>query len=1029
MRSKFKWIFTLLVAFTMQFSFAQEKTVTGVVSDESGPLPGANVVVKGTNRSTQTDFDGKYSIKANVGETLVFSFTGYQNQSQVIGSSSKISVKLTEGIVLENIVVEGYRTNTKTKTTVAQTTINSKTIENRPNASVVQTLQGQIAGVNIASGSGQPGAASTVIIRGQTTREGSTSPLYLIDNVPSSSDSFRNIDPNEIASVTVLKDAAATAIYGNRAANGVIVIKTKSAKYGEKLNFSYSMNTGLTQLQNYKYDLADARQQLTLERTVGRGRGNQNPATGEPFTDAEIAAYNVNTDWVKYFFRTGLSQQHQLSISGGSENLNSFTSIGYLNQEGILRTTGLQRFNFRNNISGKSKDDKFNFSSNVGLSFSKNNQATSLGTGGVNRNYVLGATLGVSYISPDEYQNSQQLLDLNGEDGTLKLTPLFLIDKLNTYFNETSELRILGNFEASYKLTKDITALTRTSVDFNQTRFIQTEFPVSFNALLFQDPGEDFVGFEDINSNRFFNFNFYNSIRWDKKVKDHSFSLSANTEYYKAHGQLNNFRQSGLDPLTFSPGTSAGYAQFDGTFYVPQVSAINISRGLFSYFGQGDYDYKNRYGATATIRRDTTSKFENDYKWGTFWALSARWNISNEEFMKDSVFDELKLRVSKGATGNERITNISGGVWGLYDGTQFSGILGPILTRDVYSISNNTASNYNGAPSLVPSIGDTALRWETTYQTNVGIDFGVFKNRLRGAADVYEKKTVDLFIDAPLSYVTGQAVLTQNYATIINKGIELQLSYDLIKNNNTRFTLNFNGSYNDNRIFDIPNDRGEIPNGNVTDRNGRVLNEFIVYPYAGVNPLNGNLLFLDINNNLTENPDPDADRRYTNKSRLPRYQGGFGFDFEYKGFYANTLFTYVADIWRFDFDLEGMYDSTTAGLGQFRSTTALFDAWTPTNTNTNVPALNASNFGLQEASDRFLRDASYVRLRNFQVGYNFPKKTLERTFIKGLKLFAQGENFLTFTKWQGFDPESNRSGDQAQYPTPRIFTVGLDIKF
>ena len=420
MRSKFKWIFTLLLAFTMQFSFAQEKTVTGVVSDKTGPLPGANIVVKGTNRSAQADFDGKFSISAKAGEVLVVSFTGYNNATVTVGAANSYNVTLSDGIKLDEVIVEGYRNTTKSTTVVAQQTVNAKTIENRPNASFIQTLQGQVAGLNIASGTGQPGAKPSVIIRGAGTILGTTDPLYVIDGVPTNGDNFRSINPSDIESATVLKDAAATAIYGNRGSNGVIVIKTKRGGTQEgKTKFRYSSTVGYTQLQKARYSFADAQELLTLERTYGVGRGNLNPATGAPFTDAEIAAYPINTDWVDYFFRTAKSTEQQFSIETSGKKLNSYTSVSYLDQEGILLTTGLKRFTLRSNMSGKSDNDKFSYQTNLSLGFSKNNEATSLGTGGINRNYVLGATLSAPYISPDEYVDSQQGFDLYNSDGTL----------------------------------------------------------------------------------------------------------------------------------------------------------------------------------------------------------------------------------------------------------------------------------------------------------------------------------------------------------------------------------------------------------------------------------------------------------------------------------------------------------------------------------------------------------------------------------------------------------------------------------
>ncbi len=1016
MRTKFKWIFTLLLAFSMQFSFAQEKTVTGVVSDKTGPLPGANIVVKGTTRSAQADFDGKFSIKAKAGEVLEVSFTGYNISTVTVGASNNYNVTLKEGVALEEVIIDGYRSTTKGQAVVAQQTVTAKTIENRPNASFVQTLQGQVSGLNIASGTGQPGGKPTVIIRGSGTINASTDPLYVIDGIPTNGDNFRSINPSDIESATVLKDAAATAIYGNRGSNGVIVIRTKRGGTGEgKTKFRYSSTSGYTQLQKANYSFANSKQLLTLERTYGVGRGNLNPATGLAFTDAEIAAYSIDTDWVDYFFRTAKTSEHQFSIETSGKKLNSYTSVSYTDQEGILLTTGLKRFTLRNNLSGKSDNDKFSYATSLSLGFTKNNEATSLGTGGINRNYVLGATLSAPYISPSEYTGSQDVFDLYNTDGTLLYTPLFLMDKLATYENNTDEMRIMGSADLSYEIFKNVTAKSRTSFETIETRFTQSEHPNSFNAYLFLNPGQDFAGFEDVNNRREFRFNQLWQLGYNKIFAEkHTVSILGNAEYYSSQVNSNNVRQNGLDPLTFVPGTGAGYladiAAHD--FYGARGSVSKIKTSLISYFGVLDYDFDNRYGIVGTIRYDGSNRFLKDYAWGTFWSVGARWNINNESFMKNNdLFEVLKLRLSYGETGNQRISS----------GTEFAG-LQPPATRDTYGLAGNL---YSGAAGYAINFGANDLQWEVTTQSDIGLDFEIFKHRLRGTFDYYNRVTNDIFYYTPTSPVTGTYGLTKNSnIDVTNRGYELTLAYDVVRNDNLVFTVRGNINQNHNEVGGLS---APEPSGLTITQNGGQTFEYFLIPYAGVNPANGNLLFVAADGSLTETPNPDTDKRATGKSELPEYQGGFGFDFDYKGFFASSNFTFAQKLWRFDYDLQGLYDPTS--LGQFVVTDDLLNAWTTTNTNTNVPSLTASNLGSEGDSDRNLKDASYVRLRYLQIGYRVPKKFIEKTFISNLSLYVQGENLYTWTKWQGFDAESNRAADQAQYPTPKIFTFGVDIKF
>lgn len=1015
MRSKFKWIFSLLLALSMQFAFAQERTITGVVSDASGPVPGVNVLIKGTNSGVQTNFDGAYSIKAKTGDVLVFSFVGMTQSSKTVGASSTINVSMQDDAkMLAEVVVQGYRTVTKKMAVVSDATVSSKTIENRPNANAINTLQGQLAGVNITASTGQPGAKSTVVIRGVGTITGNSDPLYVIDGFPSNSDNFRSINPNDIESTSVLKDAAAIAEYGNRGSNGVIVIKTKRAKLGEsKTTFRASSQYGVGELQKPKYSYANSKQLLKIEQNFGSG-------LGATLTDAEIAAYDVNTDWVDYFFNQSNTTSHNIAVENSSQNISSYTSLGYFEQQGILATTGLKRFTLRNNINGRSANEKFKYQVNTAFGFSKNNEATTLGEGAINRNYVLGAFISAPYVSPSIYTGPQSALDYYNNTPGLLATPIMLIDKLTQYKNQTDEVRIDVATDFSYDITKDLTVRSRLNGQLLDTRFFQSEFPDSFNGLLFQAAGQTFTGFEDINSRREWFFNNLWQINYGKTVGDHTFNVNANMEYNHARLYGNNIRQRGLINGIFVPNTGAGYAGDTGTndFYVPTISASNVRNDLISYFGSFDYDFKGKYGIVGSVRTDGSSRFIDEKQWGTFYSVGGRWNIDEEAFMDDvSFIDVLKLRGSYGTVGNQRVIQ----------GTAFAGIQPPKFA-DIYSVANNA---YNGGTGYGITFGYPPLQWETTTQWNAGLDFEMLKGRLRGNVEYYNRQTEDQFLDLPVSSTSGTSNVTQNTPILVtNKGIELNLAYDLIRNpeKEIALTIRANGSQNTNLVSNITNATGQIflPGGLFVSENGGGINEPFVYHYLGVNPVNGNLLFEDAAGNPTEAP-VQADKRRAGVNNLPKYQGGFGFDFSIKGFYASTLFTFAYDVARFDYDLDNLY--SVGNIGQFTVTDDLLNAWTSTNTNTDVPSLNAGNLGLTDESDRFLKDASYIRMRNVQVGYNVPQKFLKGTFMTAVSFSLQGENLVTFSKWKGFDVESSRTNDVYQYPTPRLYTFGVDVKF
>lgn len=1027
MKSKFTWIFTLLLAFFIQFAFAQERTVTGVVVDNQGmPIPSATVKVQGSSApGVQTDFDGKYSIQAKPGDKVEISYMGMQTQIVTVSASGTVpNATLTDDpTLLEDVVVEAFRTTTRANSNVAVTTITSKTIEGRPNASFIQTLQGQIPGLNISTGSGQPGANSTVILRGYGSINGNVEPLYVIDGVPLNADNFRSINPNDIDAISVLKDAGATSIYGNRGANGVIIVKTKRGGFEAPLSVKYSGITSFTTMQGNEYRKMSSRQLLTLENQMGEG-------LGATMTPEEIAAYNINTDWYNELFRTGVSQNHVLSLSSGSKNLTSYTSFGFLDQEGILRETGLKRFNIRNNMSGKSSDNKFNYSTAFTMNYSRRNEATNLGTANVNLNPVIGANSGLPYVSPNWYTTGQDLHTWyeTGEnqfgqefgEGTLALTPLMLLDMFQNFISQTDELRLMGNVTANYKLSDDFTLGTIMSSDYTQAVGLRVQRPEAFNSFLFQNPDEDYLGFQTESFAREFTFNMNTSLNYNHVFGEkHSVDASIFTEYYKAHLKSFSGVQNGLDPKLYEPGNGDGFIPHNPAenpaFYVPSVASGKATAGLFSYFGSVDYDYDRKYGFGASVRRDASYRFAGSNRWGTFWSLSGRWNIDQEKFMEGSKFDMLKLRASIGTAGNQNISGQS--IFNV-----------PNATRTLY----NSGAAYNGLNGyFLSQYGNSSLRWETIKQTNIGLDFEVFQRRLRGNLDVYDKTTTDLFLSSRVSGVNGTFTLSANNGSLSNRGVEALVAYDVIRNNDFLLTLSFNGSYNKSEIIDIPEEDGEIDNGTQAFYEGGQYAEFYLTKYAGVNPANGNLLFYDSDGNLTENPSTNPgegdDRRYTGKSPIPTYQGGFGFEANYKGFFLTTQFSFVADIYRLDYDLASISDPYS--VGQFNVTSDLLDAWTPDNRNTYVPALDYDNTGADAGSDRWLRDASYVRLRYSSIGYSFNKGLLEKTPFTGIKAYFQAENLFTWTKWRGWDAESDRGSDQNQYPTPRILSIGLEVEF
>ncbi|MBR9913841.1 MAG: SusC/RagA family TonB-linked outer membrane protein [Algicola sp.] len=1023
MKLKLTWLMTLFMAFVMQFSFAQEKTITGTVTSAGDglPLPGVSVIVKGTSRGVQTDFDGIYSIKANTGETLVFSYVGTKTVEKVVGSASKIDVSLAEDLTaLEEVVIEAYSNNaiSREKSTSAITTLTAESVESRPNASVVTALQGQVSGLNIGTGSGQPGANSTIILRGVGSINGNIEPLFIVDGVPVDEDNFRSINQNDIASISVLKDASASSLYGSRGANGAIVVTTKRGKFGTATEVNYRSQFGYSILPEANFEVMNTRQKLLLDRQQGEGLGNG-------LSDAAIAviANSVDTDWSDIFFRQGTTVNHNISISSGAANSSTFSSIGYFEQNGVTLRSNLKRFSFRNNYTAKSENEKFNFGSNVTMNYSESNFIQNEATGNLSNPFIV-PYVAKPYFSPYNPDGSINIIGFN--EDSFDNTPYTSLNNTELNTNKTEEIKIIASVNGSYELLKNVTAGIRFGLDYTQQNGTFIEDPESIYGSTAVTPAgpnaADFQGqhFESLSRDARFNnvvsLN-YNNIFADK----HTIDLSLFTEYSKSYLLSNSLNAFGLDPkldgfgTAFIGGTTFedlnDNGEIDGANEFPYIPTVSVGRavvGLFSYFGVAKYDYDERYGLQASVRRDASSRFSSSNRWATFYSVSGRWNIHNEAFMEDSVFNSLKLRVSYGTSGNDRIT-------GGYYGARFN-------TYNTYALG----TGYNNTPAYFASqIANETLKWETTTQTNIGLDFALWDYKLSGTIDVYSKDTDDLFQSQPVSALNGITTLAANIGSMNNKGVELSLNWKAISNEDFNLSFFANGSYNKNEVTKLPNGE-DVPGVRLSLSEGQPIGSFFAVRWAGVNPANGNPLYLDIDGNITETYTED-NRVFIDKAIYPTFQGGFGFNSSYKGFSLDTQFSFVADIYRYNGSLGVIEDPTLTGLAN--SSVTLATAWQQPGDVTAIPSLNTPSTR-NLLTDRYIEDASFLRLRNVSLGYSFDDVLKEGSFISSLKLYVQAENLITFSKWRGWDPESNyRASDFFDYPTVKIVTLGLDVKF
>ena len=946
---------------------------------------------------------------------------------------------------IEEVVVLGYsKVTTKPKDVSANTTITAEVLENRPNVSFLNSIQGSAPGVTIASGSGSPGSAKIdVVIRGISSLNASTDPLIVLDGVPTNANQFRNLNPDDIESISILRDAAATSIYGNRGANGVIIVKTKGAKFNSPLKFNYNNMTGISVLPENRYNLANASEFLTLQKQLGVQR-TVGDLSLQNMTEEQIAN-TPTTNWNKVFFKPDLVQQHNINASFGGENTSVYTSIGYLNQGGMVPTTNFQRMTLRNNIMGKSKNSRFTYNAQMGLAYSKRNQLLQETNDAVNnnglQNPLQGALLGDPSIRPRTYSSSTDLFNFltsNGQTAGNYNDGKFIYvleDVLNNkaMFHQIQEVNVFTGATVSYKVTDKWSVTNRSGVDYKTINgdygYTPTGFLGMINAFntrnaFTQNP---FGGTEQLYNSRELNFNSVTSTSYALNFGDnHTLDLGAYLEYTKVHYLYNSQTANGLDPRVWTMGTGQGYVPvliepttaaggLSVVRYQRSATASKVDAGSLAYFATLDYDYDGKYGVSGVIRRDGTYRFSKDYRWGTFWSAAARWNIDREPFMENSGFQMLKLRGSYGTQGNQNIVAPAYGSNPL--------LVQPNLIRDVYS---NNASTYNnpGTPGYVLSqIGNPILQWEEIAQGNIGLDFKFLKGKIEGNLDVYNKQTNRLFDNLRTSAVNGQYTLRGNLGGIRNRGVEALIRYNMINKQDLKISVFANGSFNKNTITDL-----QVPqvDGDIINTIGGPVYQWNVVPYVGVNPDNGNQIFLDINGNITETP-TEADRRMTGKNYFPAYIGGFGFNASYKGFFFDTLFSFQADYYRFDNQEYWAYLFDYAKQGNNVSA-HLLNAWTPDNRYTDVQRIDAPV--RDDSSDRFLRDASFIRFKSLTFGYSLPKKFSDKASVSSIKIFLQGENLYLWRKdYNGYDPEGLGTFPLGGYPNPRTISIGTSIEF
>lgn len=1009
-----KKILSILLFFASipSFVFAQTGSLSGTVTDANSgeSLPAVNVVIKELVKGTSTDVDGTYTISSiPVGTyTVVVRYIGYvpfENTIEISSGTNSLDIALEEDVLqLEEVVVTGYGSLQKKEISGSVTSLKMESLQNVPVQSFEQAIQGRAAGVQVTNSTGAPGAAVQIRVRGQGSINAGNSPLYIVDGVQVNSGDFSSsapssnvlssINPNDIASISILKDAAAASIYGARAANGVVIITTKRGNAGAT-EFDLSVRQGYQEVIKRIDVLSSAELiQLTRESLENYGFG-EGTITG--FMDGRFGANQpedatTNTDWADAYFQKGLGQSYNLSARGGDEKTRFFISGGYDSQEGQVINSDYQRLSLQTNIDHQATEN-LSFKASVNLS---NSELNSIPSGGA---FASPYRAGILTLPTEAVRNEDGTFNTDLE-GTYYFNTVYDTD-LN--INETVNKRLIGNLGATYNFNDNISFETSNSVDY---------FTVS--DYVYWDPrsgdGENYNGYARKNVYELTNFSTSQVLNFVYNFDQvHDVTGLVGFEYREQNTE--SFGATATDFPSFqfkSLSSAAGY------FGDPSQSTSTFRTA--GYFGRVNYTYDNKYIVSATARYDGSSRFGSENKYGFFPALSAAWRIINEDFMADvDVIDDLKIRVGVGVTGNDAIGNFASR--GLYGG----------------------GANYGGSPGLSPSqVANPQLSWEEATTFNYGVDFALLNGRVTGSAEYFLEKTTKLLFDRAIPGTTGYTEITQNVGSVNNSGIEIAISTTNYKTQDFSWVTDFNITFLKNEVTGLFDDLDQLGTDLFV---GEAIGVFYANRYAGVNPADGRPMWYDIDGNITYTRSPDD--RVILGSRQPDNFGGVNNTFNYKGFQLETFFQWSAGNYLSNSDrFFGERVGNTVDRNQWATVN---DRWRQPGDVTSVPVtwyLNrygrkadgtvvndgASTY-YTTGSSHFIEDASYLRLKRAKFSYAFDKAVIDQIGFRSLSLFIQGTNLITWTEFTGYDPEVTGGSTFGDYPQGKTYTFGINVGF
>jgi len=1010
-------------------AFAQAQTITGTVSDSNGPLPGATVIVKGTTNGATTDFDGKYSLEGVSSDALlVISFLGYATQEVNVNGQSTIDVTMVEDVSqLSEVVVTGYATQTRGDITGSVATVDMDEALKAPIVNAAEALQGRVAGVTVVN-SGAPGSAPKIAIRGFGTIN-STDPLYIIDGVQTEdANALNNINPSDIDQMNVLKDGAA-AIYGARASNGVVIITTKNGGYNmPKAKVSLDVYTGFSQIANSPSVLnaqqhADMLFQSQVNDGISPSHGQYGTGTFTVPSQIQgykrVVSYNpitfsapgeftatVNpggTNWLDAITRNAATSNISVSVENGNENGKYFLSAGYLNRDGIMDHTGFERISTRLNSEFRAIEGKLKIGEHLNVSFSN----TFSGVGeAIENSYRITPLLPVR-------DDLGFFTGVAGDDLSNTRNPAAQLYRARNDYNK--RYAISGDVYLSFDILDELTFKTNLGggfSTFDSQRFTALDpehgEPISTNSLNEQDQ-------------TFYNWIWTNSLSYRKTFGDHKIDALVAIEALKNGG-----KGRGITNTDYLFETPDFYTIANGQGSPNVDYAFEGWDSLWSVFGSVNYSYQDKYFATGTLRRDTSSRFKGDNQSDIFPSFSLGWVMSNEDFYNnDSFIERLKLKGSWGELGNQSLPvgnptiNISN--------------LSPSLAN--YAFNGDSGSITTGA--LLTAVGNPDLRWETSESLNFGVEVSMLNSRLNISAEYFNIKTKDLIVQ-DVQLISSTAIDANapfvNLGDVKNTGFDLSASYGNETSGDFSYNVSLNLSHYKSEVTRLINDaarpgRGDLRNGSVTRTEvGEEISIFYGRNVIGLDS-NGRMMFEDVNGDGIVNDDD----RTNIGSPHPDFTYGINVNLGYKGFDAQLFFNGSQGNEVYN------YSKVHTDFGLFvngNRSTRVLNAWTPSNTNTSIPALTTS-YPLEEASANsyFVEDGSYLKLKNLQIGYTFSQTLSEKIGADSVRLYLQGTNLFTITKYSGFDPEVVAFGnldlgiDYRLYPISKVFSLGANIKF